>query len=51
MGYDTPQIRPVHEPYEVNHSECVLAILFDPCLYQYFYHIWVLDMLVSRWPI
>lgn len=35
MSYDTFQGGPVNEPYEVNHSECVLAILFGPCLYQY----------------
>ena len=51
MSYDTPQVGPVHEPYEINRSEYVLAILFGPCLYQYFRHVWVLDMLLSRWPI
>ena len=51
MSYDTPQVGPVHELYEINHSDGVLAILFGPCLYQYFCHVWVLDMLVSRWPV
>ena len=50
MSYDTPQVGPVHELYEINHTKGVLAILFGPCLYQYFCHVWVLDMLVSRWP-